>query len=130
MRAGYTRVPLKTGDAAASGDQIEVVLPITSKNVYDYPAFEDMEPARCEPLELPSGGRWANGLSPHLELRDEKVVFFTGLLEQGTHALRHKLPAETPGKFHSLPATGFAMYAPEVRAISDEMRLEIVDRGQ
>ncbi len=41
--------------------------------------------------------------------------------------LRYQLRAETPGKFHALPTTGFAMYAPEVRAISDEMRLEIAD---
>jgi uncharacterized protein YfaS (alpha-2-macroglobulin family) len=127
LRAGHTRVPLKTGDAVASGDQIEVVLTITSKNVYDYLAFEDLKPAGCEPLELRSGGRWAGGLCPHLELRDEKVVFFIGLLEQGTHVLRYKLRAETPGKFHALPTTAFAMYAPEVRAISDELRLEIVD---
>jgi len=127
LRAGYTRVPLATGDAVESGDKIEVVLTITSKNVYDYLAFEDMKPAGCEPMELRSGGRWAGGLCPHIELRDEKVVFFIGLLEQGTHVLRYKLRAETPGKFHALPTTGFAMYAPEVRAISDEMRLGIVD---
>jgi len=120
-------VPLATGDAVESGDKIEVVLTITSKNVYDYLAFEDMKPAGCEPMELRSGGRWAGGLCPHIELRDEKVVFFIGLLEQGTHVLRYKLRAETPGKFHALPTTGFAMYAPEVRAISDEMRLGIVD---
>ncbi len=128
LRAGYTRVPLKTGDAVTSGDRIEVVLTITSKNVYDFLAFEDMKPAGCEPVELRSGGRWAGGLCPHVELRDEKVVFFIGLLEQGTHVLRYQLRAETPGKFHALPTTGFAMYAPEVRAISDEMRLEIADR--
>jgi len=128
LRAGYTRVPLATGDAVDSGDKIEVVLTITSKNVYDYLAFEDMKPAGCEPMELRSGGRWAGGLCPHIELRDEKVVFFIGLLEQGTHVLRYKMRAETPGRFHALPTTGFAMYAPEVRAISDEMRLGIVDR--
>ena len=121
-------MPLKTGDAAASGDQIEVVLPITSKNVYDPLVFEDMEPADCEPMELRSGGRRAGGLCPHLEFREEKVIFLIGLLEQGTYVLRYKLPADTPGEFHAFPTTGFAKYAPEVRAISDEMRLEIVDR--
>ncbi len=125
QRAGFTRVPLKTGDAVTSGDQIEVVLKITARNTYDYLAFEDMKPAGCEPVELRSGGRWAGGLCANLELRDEKVVFFIGLLEQGQHILRYKLRAETPGKFHALPTAGSAMYAPEVRAISDEMRLGI-----
>ncbi len=127
QRAIWTRVPLKTGDAVQSGDKIEVVLTITAKNTYDYLTFEDMKPAGCEPMELRSGGRWAGGLCANLELRDEKVVFFIGLLEQGRHVLRYKMRAETPGKFHALPTKGFAMYAPEVRAISDEMRLGIAE---
>jgi uncharacterized protein YfaS (alpha-2-macroglobulin family) len=125
LRDIYTCVPLKNGDTVASGDKIEVVLKLTAKNSYDYLAFEDMKPAGCEPMELRSGGRWAGGLCANLELRDEKVVFFIGLLEQGQHVLRYKLRAETPGHFHALPAKGFAMYAPELKAISDEMRLRI-----
>jgi alpha-2-macroglobulin len=128
LRSGYDRIPLKNGDAVTSGDQIEVVLKIHSKNTYDYLAFEDMKPAGCEPVDLRSGGRFAGGLCPNVELRDDKVVFFIGLLEQGDHILRYKLRAETPGTFHALPTSGYAMYAPEVRAISDEMRLKIEDK--
>jgi uncharacterized protein YfaS (alpha-2-macroglobulin family) len=127
LRDIYTRVPLKNGDPVASGDKIEVVLKLTAKNSYDYLAFEDMKPAGCEPVELRSGGRWAGGLVANMELRDEKVVFFIGLLEQGEHVLRYKLRAETPGHFHALPTKGFAMYAPEINAISDEHRLRITD---
>ena len=66
-------------------------------------------------------------LVANVELRDEKVVFFIGLLARGEHVLRYKLRAETPGEFHALPTKGFAMYAPEVKAISDEMRLRVSD---
>jgi alpha-2-macroglobulin len=125
VRDGFERVPLKNGDTLASGDKLEVVLNITAKNSYDFLAFEDMKPSGCEPVELRSGGRWAGGLCANLELRDEKVVFFIGLLEQGEHVLRYKLRAETPGHFHALPTKAFAMYAPEIKAISDEMRLKI-----
>jgi hypothetical protein len=31
------------------------------------------------------------------------------------------------GRFHALPTNGYAMYAPEVRAISDEERLGVRD---
>ncbi|HEY0255933.1 MAG TPA: alpha-2-macroglobulin family protein, partial [Candidatus Methylacidiphilales bacterium] len=127
LRSGWDRVPLQNGDQVTSGEQIEVVLKIHSKNTYDYLAFEDMKPAGCEPVDLRSGGKFAGGLCPNVELRDEKVVFFIGLLEQGDHILRYKLRAETPGTFHALPTSGYAMYAPEVRAISDEMRLKIKD---
>ncbi len=125
LRDLFTRVPLRQGDPVTIGDKIEVVLKLAAKNSYDYLAFEDMKPAGCEPVELRSGARWAGGLCANLELRDEKVVFFIGLLEQGEHVLRYKLRAETPGRFHALPAKGSAMYAPEVNAISDEMRLRI-----
>jgi uncharacterized protein YfaS (alpha-2-macroglobulin family) len=127
QRAGWNRVLLKNGDAITSGEQIEVVLKIHAKNTYNYLAFEDMKPAGCEAVDLRSGGKFAGGLCPNVELRDEKVVFFIGLLEQGDHILRYKLRAETPGTFHALPTSGYAMYAPEVRAISDEMKLKITD---
>jgi uncharacterized protein YfaS (alpha-2-macroglobulin family) len=127
-RSGYDRIPLKNGDEVTSGEQIEVVLKIHSKNTYDYLAFEDMKPAGCEAVDLRSGRKFAGGLCPNVELRDEKVVFFIGLLDQGDHILRYKLRAETPGTFHALPTSGYAMYAPEVRAISDEMRLKIKDQ--
>jgi hypothetical protein len=48
-------------------------------------------------------------------------------LPQGKHSLTYKLRAEIPGKFSALPATADAMYAPELRANSDEMKLEITE---
>ena len=124
---GFTRERLQEGDELTSGDEIEVVLKISAKNTYDYLAFEDRKPAGCEPVDVRSGERWADGFCANVELRDTKTVFFVALLEQGEHWLRYRLRAETPGKFHALPATGAAMYAPEVRANSDEMRLNIRD---
>ena len=35
--------------------------------------------------------------------------------------------AEIPGMFHALPTDGYAMYAPELRAISDEGHFGIED---
>ena len=124
---GFTRERLQDGDELTSGDGIEVVLKISAKNTYDYLAFEDRKPAGCEPVDVRSGERWADGFCANVELRDTKTVFFVALLEQGEHWLRYRLRAETPGKFHALPATAAAMYAPEVRANSDEMRLNIRD---
>ena len=127
LRPGITRGPLREGDELASGDEIEVVLRISAKNTDDYLAFEDRKPAGCEPVDVRSGERWADGFCANVELRDTRTVFFVALLEQGEPWLRYGLRAETPGKFHALPATGAAMYAPEVRANSNEMRLNIRD---
>ena len=60
-----------------------------------------------------------------MELRDEKVAFFLSSLPQGHRILSYRLRAETPGLFHALPTNGYAMYAPEVRTLSDENRLSV-----
>jgi uncharacterized protein YfaS (alpha-2-macroglobulin family) len=123
-------VPLSSGDALQSGDLIEVELFLESKNDYDYLAFEDIKPAGCEPVELRSGGREENGLWSQMELRDQKVAFFLPELPQGTHTLTYRLRAETPGRFHALPTNGYAMYAPDIRTLSDEFELAIGDRAE
>jgi len=43
--------------------------------------------------------------------------------------MRYELRAETPGKFHALPVLGQAMYVPEIRCNSNELRVEVLDDG-
>ena len=121
----YTRTELADGAALKSGDLIDVELTLDSKNEYDYCCFEDMKPAGCEPLELRSGQGWADGLCSNMELRDTKTAFFVDHLPQGTRVLRYRLRAEVPGTFHALPTNGYAMYAPDVRALSDGWQVTV-----
>ena len=53
---------------------------------------------------------------------------FADHLQQGIWEIKYTLRAETPGKFHALPLLGQAMYVPEIRANSDEVRLEVRER--
>ena len=48
-------------------------------------------------------------------------------LARGKHSVSYRLRAETPGRFSALPARGYAMYAPELKANSDEIKLIISD---
>jgi len=123
----YSRTELRDGDHLQSGDLVEVELVIQSKNAYSYLVFEDMKPAGLEPVDLRSGYGWGDGFCSNVELRDDKVAFFVDDLPQGQRVLRYQMRAEIPGRFHALPTNGYAMYAPEVRAISNEMRLEVHD---
>jgi len=127
--AAYRKVPLASGDELQSGDLILVELMLESKNDYTFLAFEDPKPAGAEPVALRSGVTYGEAVA-NMELRDEKVVFFLSHLNQGRLKLEYRLRAEIPGKFHAMPTRGFAMYAPEIRASSDEMRLEITDRPE
>lgn len=122
--AAYRKVPLQTGDQVQSGDLILVELMVESKNDYEFLAFEDPKPAGAEPVALRSGVTFGEAVA-NLELRDEKVVFFMTRLSRGKLKLDYRLRAQIPGSFHVMPTHGFAMYAPEIQATSDELRLGI-----
>ena len=123
----YTRSEIKDQATVQSGDLIEVELVVNAKNDYEYLVFEDMKAAGFEPVDIRSGASYGDGLSSNVELRDEKVAFFVDRLPQGRRVLRYRVRAQVPGQFHALPTNGYAMYAPEVRAISDEMRVGVRD---
>ncbi|MCA9087361.1 MAG: alpha-2-macroglobulin, partial [Planctomycetaceae bacterium] len=122
----YDRVELPNLSEVTSGDLIEIELEIDSKNDYEYVVFEDFKAAGCEPVDVRSGYT-RDGLGAYVEFRDEKVAFFLRTLARGKHSVSYRLRAETPGKFSALPTNGYAMYAPELKANSDEMKLRIAD---
>jgi uncharacterized protein YfaS (alpha-2-macroglobulin family) len=122
----YERKPLKDGDTLTSGDLVEVELVIESKNDYEYLLFEDMKPAGFEAVEQRSG-YGAKGLPAYVEYRDNRVAFFVRQLARGRHSVNYRLRAEIPGRFSALPTQVAAMYAPELRGNSEEIKLGVRD---
>lgn len=122
----YERQLLKDGDALTSGDLVEVELIVESKNDYEYLLFEDMKPAGFEAVEQKSG-YGTIGLPAYVEYRDNRVAFFVRQLARGRHSVRYRMRAEIPGRFSALPTQATAMYAPELRGNSDEIKLKVVD---
>ena len=122
----YVREELSNDAELKSGELVEIELVIESKNDYEYVVLEDMKAAGFEPVEVRSG-YGGNGLGAYMELRDEKVCFFVRQLARGRHSVSYRLRAETPGRFSALPARAYAMYAPELRANSNETKLRVAD---
>ncbi len=122
----YRRVPLESGAVLKSGDLVEIELEIDSKNDYEYLVFEDMKAAGFEPVSVRSG-YGGNDLGAYMELRDERVCFFVRALARGKNSVAYRVRAEIPGKFSALPTRASAMYAPELKANSDEIKLRIED---
>jgi uncharacterized protein YfaS (alpha-2-macroglobulin family) len=122
----YVRSELKNLDALKSGDLVEIELEIDSKNDYEYLIFEDPKAGGFEPVLVRSGYN-ANDLGAYMELRDERVCFFVRALARGKHSVSYRMRAEIPGKFSALPTRASAMYAPELRGNSDEIKLRITD---
>ncbi len=125
----YKRIPLSSGDAVTSGDLVEVELEIESKNDYEYILFEDMKAAGFEPVNVRSG-YIPNDIGAYVEFRDERVAFLVRQLARGKHSVSYRLRAEIPGSFSALPTKASAMYAPELKANSDEIKLTVVDQDQ
>ena len=123
----YEREELKNWDKLKSGDLVEIELEIDSKNDYEYIIFEDMKAAGFEPVEVRSGYSDNKGMAAYREFRDEKVAFFVRTLARGKHSMAYRMRAEIPGKFSALPTRAYAMYAPELKGNSDEIKIEIVD---
>ncbi len=120
----FRRVPLESGASLASGDLVEVELEIESKNDYEYILFEDMKAAGMEAVEVRSGFN-GNDMGAYVEFRDNRVALFVRQLARGKHSVAYRLRAEIPGTFSALPAKANGMYAPELRANSNEMKIGI-----
>ena len=122
----YEREPLADLSLLKSGELVEIELEIASKNDYEYVIFEDMKAAGFEPVDLRSGYT-GNAMGAYVEFRDNRVVFFVNRLARGNHSVAYRMRAEIPGKFSALPTRAWAMYAPELKANSDEIKLQIKD---
>jgi len=145
----YEKQELAPGAVVESGERIETVLTIESKNNLEYLLFEDLKPAGLEAVAVRSGeplharrlraaaiqgkaapmeaglagdSRWV-----YQELRDRKVALFLDKLPEGFWEIRYESRAETPGEFHALPVLAHAMYVPEIRANSAESKLLVRD---
>jgi uncharacterized protein YfaS (alpha-2-macroglobulin family) len=125
----YDRTQIENLDSVTSGDLLEIELVVESKNDYEYILFEDMKAAGCEPVAVQSGYN-GNELGAYMELRDDRVALFVERLARGRHSVSYRMRAETPGRFSALPTKASAMYAPELRANSDELKLRIEDRSR
>ena len=123
----YEKTRLDNLAELTSGDKVEVELIVESKNDYEYIIIEDMKAAGFEPVDVRSGYS-GDAVGSYRELRDERAVFFVRALPRGRHSLSYRLRAEIPGKFSALPAKISAMYAPELRGNSDEIKLKIEDK--
>jgi len=120
----YDRKEIANLDRVTSGDLLEIELVIESKNDYEYIMFEDMKAAGCEPVSVQSGYD-GNELGAYVELRDNRVALFVRALARGKHSVSYRMRAEIPGQFSALPTKASAMYAPELRGNSDELKLRI-----
>ena len=125
------------------GDLVDVRLTVITPKARYFFALEDPYPAGLEPVNpallteqqyQPAPGyvsdfemgwrRWWNPFD-HVELRDERAIFFSQALPAGTYQVAYRLRAVMPGEFRVLPAVAAEQYFPEVWGRSAGMLIGI-----
>jgi uncharacterized protein YfaS (alpha-2-macroglobulin family) len=122
----YRRERLVNFAEVKSGDLIEVELLMSSKNDYDYIVLEDPKPAGFEAVDQTSGYT-GNGLGAYMEVRDNRIALYARNIARGESSVSYRVRAEVPGKFSAMPTRVFGMYAPELKANSDESKFVVKD---
>lgn len=126
--AGIESVQLRSGEPLYARQIMAPTTPASTGNAGNpkTTATKDSSPSRrLQPFDPTHTGRtqWV-----YQELRDRHQALFLPRLAEGFWELKTQYRAETPGTFHALPAIGQAMYVPEIRGNSDEIRIRIEDK--
>lgn len=121
----YVRIPLKADDILKPQDLLEVELITEAKNDYDYVTVKDAMPAGFEYVAPVSGYQWKFGGSPiYIQYRERGAEFFMRSMARGSNTITYRLRAQLPGKVTALPATGYGVYARELKCNSSQVLLK------
>jgi uncharacterized protein YfaS (alpha-2-macroglobulin family) len=107
------------------GDRITVRLEITANQDMDYVHIKDMRASGFEPVNVFSGYRWKGEFGYYEETRDAATNFFIAKLSKGTYVFEYDLIANNAGTFSNGITTMQNMYAPEMSAHSEGIKVEI-----
>lgn len=119
-------VPINSRTSLELGEEIEARIAFKIPYPLGQICVRDPRPSGFEPEEVFSGERWNAGQDVYEEIRDNRTSFFFERLTEGPHAIKYRMRAATPGRFHVAPATLVALYSPEFQAFSSAAELGIV----
>jgi hypothetical protein len=64
-----------------------------------------------------------------MEIRDNRVVFFSSYFSAGAQTLQYIMRAEIPGEYHAMPAQARLMYFPDIAGNSAGNVLRVAGGG-
>lgn len=107
------------------GDKLRVRLTITAQNRMEYLHIRDQRAAGVEPAIQLSGYRYAKGLGYYQTMHDASADIFIDNLPKGTWVIEYDLVAVQSGKMSHGFASIESVYAPEMKAHSEGLVLEV-----
>jgi uncharacterized protein YfaS (alpha-2-macroglobulin family) len=125
---------VRSGDVVRIGDDLRVVLELSTQTEAEHVLVECPIPAGCEATRYLMSdrdydeGREFNEEVARLELRDDRVAAAFEWIDRGDpHEIAFKIRPTHPGEFFVLPARAFPMYDPDHDGWTEGMRLLVTD---
>lgn len=119
LRKITTDTPIKVGD------KVTVRLEIITDRDMDYVHIKDMRASGFEPINVFSRYNRKGEFNYYEETRDAATNFFVSRLKKGSYVFEYDLRANTAGYFSNGITTLQNMYAPEMNAHSEGIKVEI-----
>lgn len=114
-----TQTPIKVGDV------VTVRLEISIDRNMQFVHIKDMRASGFEPVNVLSGYKWKGEFGYYESTRDAATNFFSDNMRKGTYVFEYDLKANNAGNFSNGITSMQNMYAPELSAQSEGIRVEI-----
>ncbi|HCC94241.1 MAG TPA: hypothetical protein DEQ26_07915, partial [Flavobacteriaceae bacterium] len=114
-----TSTPIKVGDI------VTVRLEISVDRNMQFVHIKDMCASGFEPVNVLSGYKWKGEFGYYESMRDAATNFFADYMRKGTYVFEYDLKANNAGNFSNGITSMQNMYAPELSAQSEGIRVEI-----
>lgn len=107
------------------GDLVTVRLEIQSDRDMEFVHIKDMRASGFEPVNVMSHYKWQQGMGYFESTRDAATNFFIDRMPKGTYVFEYDLRANNAGNFSNGITSLQNMYAPELSAHSEGIRVKI-----
>jgi len=123
--AGKVLQAVNNGDELSIGDKLVVRLELSCDRDMEYVHVKDLRAAGVEPVNVLSGYKWQQRLSYYESTKDVSSNYFIDRLYKGTYVLEYPSFVTHSGEFSAGIATVQCMYAPEMTAHSEGIRIKV-----
>lgn len=117
--------PVSKATSLKVGDRVQVRLIVTAKRNMDFVHLKDVRASCMEPRQVLSGYQWQGGMGYYSTVSDAAVHFYFRHLPKGTYVLTYPVYITQKGNFTGGLSQIECLYAPEIRAHSEGISLQI-----
>lgn len=116
---------IKDNNSIKIGDLVTVRLVIKTDRDMEYIHLKDMRASGFEPVNVLSSYKWQNSVGYYESTKDASTNFFFDYLPKGIYVFEYEVSANNKGDFSNGITTFQSMYAPEMVAHSEGIRVVI-----